>query len=92
MKVLLLSEREVTNLLSIEEVRVAVENVFREKALGKKSRLLHKHLNCQIPTEKQVLITYQCMPTTFLFKTKKGREKGFRYVFFCVCAARLSVY
>jgi alanine dehydrogenase len=33
-KVLLLSEREVTELLSIEEVMVAVENVFREKALG----------------------------------------------------------
>jgi alanine dehydrogenase len=34
MKVLLLSEQEVTDLLSIEEVMVAVENVFREKALG----------------------------------------------------------
>ena len=34
MKVLLLSEQEVTELLSIEEVMVAVENVFREKALG----------------------------------------------------------
>jgi alanine dehydrogenase len=34
MKVLLLSEQEVTDLLSIEEVIVAVENVFREKALG----------------------------------------------------------
>ena len=33
-KVLLLSEQEVTELLSIEEVMVAVENVFREKALG----------------------------------------------------------
>jgi alanine dehydrogenase len=34
MKVLLLSEQEATELLSIEEVMVAVENVFREKALG----------------------------------------------------------
>lgn len=34
MKVLLLSEQEVTELLSIEEVMAAVENVFREKALG----------------------------------------------------------
>ncbi len=33
-KVLLLSEQEVTELLSIQEVMVAVENVFREKALG----------------------------------------------------------
>jgi len=34
MKVLLLSEQEVTDLLSIEEVMEAVENVFREKAFG----------------------------------------------------------
>ncbi len=34
MNVLLLSEQEVTELLSIEEVMEAVENVFREKALG----------------------------------------------------------
>ena len=34
MKVLLLSEQEVTELLSIEEVMEAVENVFKEKALG----------------------------------------------------------
>ena len=34
MNVLLLSEQEVTELLSIEEVLEAVENVFREKALG----------------------------------------------------------
>jgi alanine dehydrogenase len=33
-KVLLLSEKEAAELLSIEEVMVAVENVFREKALG----------------------------------------------------------
>jgi alanine dehydrogenase len=34
MKVLLLSEREIAELLSIEEVMEAVENAFREKALG----------------------------------------------------------
>ncbi len=34
MKVLLLSEQEVAELLSIEEVIEGVENVFREKALG----------------------------------------------------------
>lgn len=34
MKVLLLSEQEVTDLLSIEEVIEAVESVFKEKALG----------------------------------------------------------
>jgi len=34
MKVLLLSEQEVAKLLSIEEVMVVVENVFREKTLG----------------------------------------------------------
>jgi len=33
-KVLLLSEQEATELLSIEEVMATVENVFREKALG----------------------------------------------------------
>jgi len=33
-KVLLLSEQEVTELLQIDEVMEAVENVFREKALG----------------------------------------------------------
>jgi len=33
-KVLLLSEQEVTELLSIEEVMEAVENAFKEKALG----------------------------------------------------------
>ena len=33
-RVLLLSEQEVTELLSIEEVMEAVENAFREKALG----------------------------------------------------------
>jgi len=34
MKVLLLSEQEVTDLLLLEEVMEAVENVFREKVLG----------------------------------------------------------
>jgi len=33
-RVLLLSENEIAELLSIEEVSVAVENAFREKALG----------------------------------------------------------